>query len=111
MYANRRVLVCLLAVLALAATALSQSPASKNPILSVGFAVLSVASPQTYTSIDYPGAIATEIGGGPNPEGAAIGSWMDPSRVWHGFVWKKGVFTSFEFPGAVTMLNGMWITP
>lgn len=71
----------------------------------------SVATAQTYTSIDYPGAVATEFGGGPNPEGAAVGSWLDTASVWHGFVWKEGVFTAFDFPGTSTSFAALWITP
>ena len=39
--------------------------------ISVAFA--SIASAQTYTTIDYPGAIATTLNGGPNPQGTSVG--------------------------------------
>jgi hypothetical protein len=68
--------------------------------LSVAFATLSTASAQQYTTIDFPGATATTLNGGPNPEGTNIGSYTDTSGITHGFVLKKGVFTSFDPPGS-----------
>jgi hypothetical protein len=76
----------------------------------VAFATLSIASAQEYTTIDYPGAIATSLNGGPNPEGTNIGSYTDTSRVTHGFTLKKGVFTSFDPPGS-TFTTPNWISP
>ena len=77
---------------------------------SVAFATLSIASAQQYTTIDFPGAIATSLNGGPNPQGTNIGSYTDPSNVTHGFVLKKGVFTSFDPPGS-TLTVPNWISP
>ena len=65
---------------------------------SVAFAVGAIASAQVYTSIDFPGAVATSLNGGPNPEGTNIGNYIDTSGVSHGFVLKKGRFTSFDPP-------------
>src|SRR5215469_15340209 len=79
-------------------------------ILSVAFATLSIASAQVYTTIDFPGAIATTLNGGPNPEGTDIGSYTDTSGVTHGFQLKKGVFTSFDPPGS-TATTPNWINP
>src|SRR5580700_9804702 len=76
--------------------------------VSVAFA--SIACAQTYTTIDYPGAIATTLNGGPNPEGTNIGSYTDTSGVTHGFVLEKGVFTSFDPPGS-TSTTPNWISP
>lgn len=68
--------------------------------ISVAFA--SIASAQTYTTIDFPGAIATSLNGGPNPPGTSVGTYTDTSGVTHGFtLTKKGVFTSFDPPGSV----------
>jgi hypothetical protein len=47
--------------------------------------------------------------GGPNPEGTNIGSYTT-SGVTHGFVLKKGVFTSFDPPGS-TSTTPNWISP
>ena len=75
----------------------------------VVFATLSIASAQVYTTIDFPGATATTLNGGPNPEGTNIGSYT-ASGVTHGFVLKKGVFTSFDPPGS-TSTTPNWISP
>ena len=67
--------------------------------ISVAFAT--IASAQVYTTIDFPGATATTLNGGPNPEGMSVGSYTDPFRVTHGFtLTAKGVFTSFDPPGS-----------
>jgi hypothetical protein len=79
-------------------------------IFSVAFATLSIAPAQVYTTIDFPGAIATTLNGGPNPEGTDIGSYTDTSGVTHGFHLKKGVFTSFDPPGS-TATSPNWINP
>jgi hypothetical protein len=73
--------------------------------ISVAFA--SIASAQTYTTIDFPGAVATTLNGGPNPPGTSVGSYTDTSGVTHGFtLTKQGVFTSFDPPGsALTIPN------
>jgi hypothetical protein len=76
---------------------------------SVAFATLSIASAQQYTTIDFPGATATSLNGGPNPEGTNIGSYTT-GGVTHGFVLKKGVFTSFDPPGS-TFTVPNWISP
>ena len=77
----------------------------------VAFATLSIAWAQTYTTIDYPGATATTLNGGPDPQGTAVGSWTDASGVTHGFtLTKKGVFTSFDPPGS-TGTTPNFITP
>src|ERR1700761_7684763 len=76
----------------------------------VAFATLSIASAQRYTTVDFPGATATTLNGGPNPEGTNIGSYTDTSGVTHGFTLKKGVFTSFDPPGS-PFTTPNWITP
>ena len=70
--------------------------------ISVSFATFSIAFGQTYATVDFPGATATTLNGGPNPEGTNIGSYTDTSGVTHGFQLKKGVFTSFDPPAAVS---------
>jgi hypothetical protein len=68
--------------------------------ISVAF-ISSTARAQTYKQVDYPGAIFTEISGGPNLEGTSVGVWEDTGGVFHGFsVTAKGVFTSFDPPGS-----------
>src|SRR5579863_8588900 len=77
----------------------------------IAFATVSVASGQTYTQVDYPGAILTELTGGPNPEGTSVGIWVDSSFVFHGFtLTETGVFKSFDPPGS-TFTEPGFISP
>src|SRR5438270_946459 len=65
----------------------------------IAFATSSIASAQTYLSIDFPGATTTILDGGPNPEGTSVGTYTDTAGVTHGFVLNnKGLFTSFDVP-------------
>ena len=76
---------------------------------SVAFA--SIAWAQTYTQVDYPGATATTLNGGPNPQGTSVGSYTDTSGVIHGFtLTAKGVLTSFDPPGS-TLTTPNFISP
>src|ERR1700751_4121019 len=79
-------------------------------VLAFAFGMLPGVSAQVYTSVDFPGAVATTLNGGPNPEGTNIGSYTDTLGVTHGFVLKKGVFTSFDPPGS-TATTPNWISP
>ena len=79
--------------------------------ISVALATVSIASAQTYTTIDFPGAITTTLNGGPNPQGTSVGTYTDVSNVTHGFtLTKKDVFTSFDPPGS-TGTTPNFITP
>ena len=78
--------------------------------LGVTVATLSMASAQTYTTVDFPGATTTVLSGGPNPQDTFIGAYVDTSGVQHGFTLKKGVFTSFDAP-ASTATTPNWISP
>jgi hypothetical protein len=80
--------------------------------IGAAFATSSIASAQTYTTIDFPGAIDTSLNGGPNPEGTSVGSYLDtPGGFLHGFtLTKNGVFTSFDPPGS-TSTTPNWISP
>jgi hypothetical protein len=78
--------------------------------ISVALATLSIAWAQSYTTVDYPGATATTLNGGPNPQGTSVGSYTT-SGVTHGFtLTKKGVFTSFDPPGS-TFTSPAFISP
>jgi len=69
--------------------------------ISVALATSSIASAQTYTTIDFPGAVVTTLNGGPNPQGTSVGSYTDTSNVTHGYtLTKKDVFTAFDPPGS-----------
>ena len=77
----------------------------------VALATSSIAWAQTYTTVDYPGAVATTLNGGPDPQGTSVGSWTDAAGVTHGFtLTKKGVFTSFDPPGS-TLTTPNFISP
>jgi hypothetical protein len=77
--------------------------------ISVAFA--SIASAQSYKTIDFPGAVATTLNGGPNPQGTSVGGYTDTSGVTHGFsLTKGGVFTSFDPPGS-TLTSPNFISP
>jgi hypothetical protein len=72
-------------------------------MIGTAFATSSIASAQTYTTIDYPGATLTFLLGGPNPKGTSVGQYNDTSGVAHGFTFdSRGVFTSFDPPGSTS---------
>jgi hypothetical protein len=78
--------------------------------ITIAFATFSIALAQTYTIVDFPGATATTLNGGPNPQGTSVGSHTT-SGVTHGFtLTKKGVFTSFDPPGS-TLTTPNFISP
>jgi hypothetical protein len=79
-------------------------------MIGVAIATSSIAWAQSYTTVDYPGATATTLNGGPNPQGTSVGSYTT-SGVTHGFtLTKKGVFTSFDPPGS-TLTSPGFISP
>lgn len=81
-------------------------------ILTIGAAfAASVAKAQIYKTIDYPGAIATVLLGGPNPQGTSVGSYVDTSGVTHGFMLSvNGEFTPVDPPGT-TLTTPNFISP
>jgi hypothetical protein len=79
--------------------------------ISVAFVTLSIASAQTYTSVNYPGAVLTELIGGPNPQGTSVGGYtLTPGGALHGFTVRGGVFTPFDPPGS-TFTTADFINP
>jgi len=75
--------------------------------ISVVFATLSSAwAHTTYTQIDYPGAVLTQIAGGPNLEGTSVGAYsLTAGGALHGFsVTANGVFTPIDVPGATNTI-------
>jgi hypothetical protein len=79
--------------------------------IGIALATFSIASAQTYTTIDFPGAVTTTLNGGPNPQGTSVGTYTDTSNVIHGFApTKKDEFTSFDPPGS-TGTTPNFITP
>jgi hypothetical protein len=80
-------------------------------LCTITLAFAAIASAQTYTTVDFPGAIATTLSAGPNPQGTSVGTYTDISGVIHGFaLTKKGVFTPFDPPGS-TLTTPSFISP
>ena len=78
--------------------------------ISTVLAASSIAQAQTYVSVDYPGAAATYLNGGPNLQGDSVGSWQDTAGAWHGFVFTHaGKFVSFDPPESISTYPS-WIT-
>src|ERR1035441_5226179 len=69
------------------------------------FAASSIAwAHTTYSQVDYPGAVLTEIVGGPNLQGTSVGIYnLTSGGANHGFVrTARGVFTAIDVPGATS---------
>jgi len=82
-----------------------------NCAIGVALATLSIASAQTYTTIDFPGAVTTTLNGGPNSQDTSVGSYVDTSNVTHGYtLTRKSVFAAFDPPGS-TSTTPNYITP
>ena len=87
---------CATSAAALAAAILVSTPAtatSASPL--AGYAS------GTYTTINYPGAVDTDISG-INNLGMMVGYYIDTAGVNHGFIYQHGTFTSFNDPNAGT---------
>jgi hypothetical protein len=70
-------------------------------MIGVALATSSIAWAQTYTSVNYPGAVLTELIGGPNPQGTSVGGYtLTAGGALHGFTVRGGVFTPFDPPGS-----------
>ena len=79
--------------------------------ITISFATLSIALAQTYTTIDFPGATATTLNGGPNPQGTSVGGYtLTAGGTLHGFTVRGGVFTPFDPPGS-TLTTPNFISP
>ena len=66
-------------------------------LMSVAPAVLA----DTYTTIDFPGAITTDLAG-INASGVMVGSYTDSIGASHGFQVDGDTFTAFDYPGAIS---------
>ena len=70
-----------------------------------------LASAQTYTQVDFPGALATTLNGGPNPEGTSVGSYSLDGVHFHAFTFvSPNTFTAFD-PPASTSTTPNFIDP
>jgi len=54
-----------------------------------------------FTSIDFPGAVATLALQQNSPAGDITGRYVDATGMSHGWLLTRGNFTSFDFPGAI----------
>ncbi len=82
-------------------------------ICTIGAAVAasSIAWAQIYTSVNYPGAVLTELIGGPNPQGTSVGGYtLTAGGALHGFTVRGGVFTPFDPPDS-TFTTANFINP
>jgi probable HAF family extracellular repeat protein len=61
--------------------------------------VAPAALADTYTTIDFPGAIATDASG-INSSGEIVGAYTDSTGAQHGFRLNDGAFTAIDVPGA-----------
>lgn len=64
-----------------------------------GLAVAITPQLFTFTKVAYPGFANSEVWG-INNRGDIVGRYRDDNHVWHGFMRKKGVFTTIDYPGA-----------
>ena len=60
----------------------------------------SPAFPQSFTTIDVPGATAT-VASGINNRGQIVGDYFAGDFVLHGFLLDKGTFTTIDVAGAL----------
>jgi hypothetical protein len=60
----------------------------------------------TYTQIDYPGALGTQVNA-IDKNGDVVGSYSDAAST-HGFLLSNGTYTTIDYPGALdTVINGL----
>src|SRR5512139_443607 len=64
-------------------------------------ATAAVAPAETYTHIDYPDAISTDVSG-INSSGQIVGGYTDANNVGHGFRLDHGSFATIDYPGAIS---------
>lgn len=71
--------------------------------LLLGLALGAPATAQTYTPIDFPGAVET-IATGINTAGTIVGDFCvickNGFEILHGYILRQGTFTQIDFPGA-----------
>lgn len=53
----------------------------------------------TYTTLDFPGALATQANA-INDSGSIVGFFMDSSTMLHAYLYQSGVFTRLDFPNS-----------
>jgi hypothetical protein len=61
-----------------------------------------------FTSVKYPGAVGTTVSG-INDLDEVVGTYVGSDNRLHGFIYKDGVYTSFDFPVAWTSVHVLGI--
>jgi uncharacterized membrane protein len=61
---------------------------------------LSASAEYVFTTIEYPGAVETQVFGISN-SGEVVGQHLDGSGTYHGFVLANGTFESFDIPSSL----------
>ena len=59
----------------------------------------------TYTQVDFPGAVSTDLNG-INDSGDIVGDYTSDGSTYHCFLLRAGTFTSFDVPFPGSALNG-----
>src|SRR5215467_2387514 len=93
--------VTLAAAIAVAPAAFAGTRVLPGMFAGVVTASASAAAPGRYTTIDVPGATAT-FAGSVNDFGVVAGGYTDAHGVSHGFIDRRGVFTTVNDPHAGT---------
>ena len=69
--------------------------------LALVMGVTPMALADTYTPIDFPGAVTTDLGA-INESGVMVGSYTDGTGASHGFKFDGDTFAAFDYPGAIS---------
>jgi hypothetical protein len=67
--------------------------------LTLGASSSLLADGPTFTTIDFPGSIATQVWG-TNSSGDIVGLYVSSDKATHGFLLSRGQFISIDYPGA-----------
>jgi len=73
--------------------------AFKSTLFCLAFSSLMFAGDYTFVKINFPGSTLT-FANGINAGGDIVGRYDDASARTHGFLLRKGVFTTLDYPGA-----------
>src|SRR4051794_33007204 len=72
-------------------------------VAGLGLACFSLAgqanAAPTFSTIDYPGSVFT-TSGGINRFGDVVGHYIDAAGIDHGYLLRKGTYTTVDFPGS-----------
>ena len=79
-------------------------------VTALAFTTVLIAKPARFTTIDYPGAVAT-FAYGINAAGDIVGSYIDTAGKERGFVLSDGTFTSLEWSQDATSTQAWGVNP